>query len=534
MRRTKIKRAAALFVCTLLALTSHAQEQPRTTPATTSAQSADDISGRYEGTGKSRKYGNLPISVEIRFEKGNITGTMGTPLGDINIPSGSYRAGKLNFRLENYDDEGTVTAEVKNGVLVGEFVGFDDSGTLELKRTGPAKPPVDTRPVLSLSKEKWREDLRVLAQELPKKHKNAFHHVKREEFERAVAELDARIPALEDSEIVVGLSRLTAMIGDGHTSLGWRWLYPQVPLTLYWYGRDLRVRRTVPAYRRALGARVVKIGNVPVAEALARSQPYISQAESEGFVQSTSADILTSPAFLHAVKLAPKTTHARYTFEDARGRRFTLDIGARATNTKVAWLDAERKTPLYRQKWEEPLSYTYLPEHQTLFVNFKAYPRRSTFAKFSKELFDFIDKQKPQRVVIDLRQNGGGDFTKGRDFIVSQIKKREAVNRRGHLFIIIGRWTYSAGMSNAADFRKETKATLVGEPTGARANGYQENRGFTLPNSHLHVSYSTEYYKFQDEDGSPVMPDKRIDPDWTSYRAGRDPVLEWILTQPQN
>ena len=516
-------------------LGAHAHE-PLPTPAPqtmTGAQTvADDISGRYEGTVKSRTYGNLSVAIDLRFDKGNITGTMNTPLGDINIPGGNRSAGKLVLRLENYDDEGSVTGEINNGVLTGEFTGFNDSGTLELKRTGPPSPLIDTRPVLAQSKDAWRADLRFLAQELPKKHKNAFHHATREEFERAVAELDARIPVLEDSEIVIGLSRLTAMIGDGHTHLGWSWQYPQVPLTLYWFGKDLRVTRTAPAYRRALGTRVVRIGNVPVAEALARTQPYISQAESEGFIQSTSADILTSPVLLHAVKLARATTHARFTFEDDRGRRFTLNLKALATDAKVAWLDAARKTPLYRQKQDEPLSFTYLPEHQTLFVNFKSYPRRADFAKFSKELFEFIDRQPPRRIVVDLRQNGGGDFTKGRDFVVSQIKKRDAINRRGRLFVIIGRWTYSAGMSNAADFRKETNAILVGEPTGARANGYQENRGFILPNSHLPVSYSTEYYKFQDQDNTPIMPDKRIDPDWASYRAGRDPVLEWILAQP--
>jgi hypothetical protein len=28
------------------------------------------------------------------------------------------------------------------------------------------------------------------------------------------------------------------------------------------------------------------------------------------------------------------------------------------------------------------------------------------------------------------------------------------------------------------------------------------------------------------------MPDKLIEPDWQSYKAGRDPVMEWILAQP--
>ena len=68
--------------------------------------------------------------------------------------------------------------------------------------------------------------------------------------------------------------------------------------------------------------------------------------------------------------------------------------------------------------------------------------------------------------------------------------------------------------------------------TGARPNGYQENRGFSLPNSHLPVSYSIELYKFSETDTPGILPDQRIEPDWKSFLAGRDPALEWILAYP--
>jgi hypothetical protein len=86
-------------------------------------------------------------------------------------------------------------------------------------------------------------------------------------------------------------------------------------------------------------------------------------------------------------------------------------------------------------------------------------------------------------------------------------------------------------MANAADFRNDTNAILVGEPTGARPNGYQEGRDFTLPNSRLPVNYSIEFYKFQEQDTPGIIPDKHIAPDWPSYKRGRDPVMEWILKQ---
>jgi hypothetical protein len=87
-------------------------------------------------------------------------------------------------------------------------------------------------------------------------------------------------------------------------------------------------------------------------------------------------------------------------------------------------------------------------------------------------------------------------------------------------------------MVNAIDFRKETNAILVGEPIGERPNSYSENDEMTLPNSRLVVSYSTRYYKFVDEDVPAVLPDVRIDAAWPDFRAGRDAIMDWILTRP--
>src|SRR5437899_2745433 len=69
----------------------------------------------------------------------------------------------------------------------------------------------------SLTEAQWREDVRYFAAELTKRHKNAFHNISRQDFEKAVAELDAALPSLSPSGIVVGMLKITARIGDAHT-----------------------------------------------------------------------------------------------------------------------------------------------------------------------------------------------------------------------------------------------------------------------------------------------------------------------------
>jgi len=85
-------------------------------------------------------------------------------------------------------------------------------------------------------------------------------------------------------------------------------------------------------------------------------------------------------------------------------------------------------------------------------------------------------------------------------------------------------------MNNAAQFRSQTAALLVGQTIGEKPNSYAEVRTMPLPNSHLTVRYSTQYYKFTEGTENAIRPDREITPSWDDYRAGRDPVLEWVLS----
>ena len=386
-----------------------------------------------------------------------------------------------------------------------------------------------------LTKAQWREDLRYFAKELPKRHKNLYHATSREQFERAVADLDAGIPSLPDHQIIVKLHQIAATVGDGHTGVHLPSSFTMYPLSLYWFGRELRVLAAAKDYPSALGTRVVKIGGLAIDDVQARVLSCFPSAENENewYVKGTSPAFIVRPEVLHTLGIVPGLGPASFTFEDDQGHQSTLEITpvavppAKGGAVSLGLVPAARTPPLFRQKPGEPFWFTYLPESQTTYVNFRQY---ASLGDHARALFAFIDSHQTSRLVIDLRQNGGGDFFEGRKHLIAPLKQRPALNQKGRLFVIIGRQTFSAAMANAIDFRKDTNAILVGEPIGERPNSYSENDEMTLPHSRLVVSYSTKYYKFLDEDAPAVMPDQRIDPDWPTFQAGWDPVMEWILS----
>ena len=389
----------------------------------------------------------------------------------------------------------------------------------------------------NLTAAQWREDLKRFATELPKRHKNAFHAVSREEFQRAVADLDADIPSLQDHQVVVRMMQLAARVGDGHTLVHIPTSFTLYPIGVYWFGAELRIIGASKDYAQILGTRVTKIGNVNLDEVHARVRTLFPSAENENdwYVMATSPSFITRPEVLHSLGIVADRGPAPFTVVDGQGNQsvVTIDPVASPRATKgglrlPAFLSVVSEEPLFRQRPQERFWFTQLPDAQTTYVNFRGY---DDLGDNARQLFQAIDRAAPKRLVIDLRQNGGGDFFEGRKHLVNPIKSRPAVNQKGRLFVIIGRRTFSAAMVNAIDFRKETHAILVGEPIGERPNSYSENDEMTLPNSRLVVSYSTRYYKFVDEDVPAVMPDQRIDPNWPDFRAGKDPVMEWILSQ---
>jgi len=108
---------------------------------------------------------------------------------------------------------------------------------------GVAALPSADGPVYALGTAQWREDLRFMAGEIQRRHKNPYHQVSKRQFEAAVADLDARIPSLQRNEIIVGMMRIAAMVGDGHTRVDarkdTRFGFPSLPLRLYLFDDGL-------------------------------------------------------------------------------------------------------------------------------------------------------------------------------------------------------------------------------------------------------------------------------------------------------
>ena len=376
----------------------------------------------------------------------------------------------------------------------------------------------------------WRDDLRYLASELPSRHSNAFHTLGRDTFNAEVARLDAAIPRLNGDEVLVGLMRIVALVGDGHTYLDLPPGSLRYPLEMQWFGDELRVVAAAAPYHAAVGARVLAIGGRSIQDVMALTTQLVPRGENEGRTRFLATMQLNSPEILHGLGLVANRENAPFILELATGERSTVTLSPAGLGNFSSWrLAAGEKPPLYLQRLNEAWWTEFLHETQTVYFSFTRYPPEAEFRDRAAALAKLLDESHARRLVIDLRRNGGGDFTRFRQLLLPIIKARAAINRKGGLFVITGPGTFSAATVNALDLRTEVNATLVGSPTGMRPTHYGEPAVFRLPNSGFRISYSTQYYRFGAETDSAVVPDQHIEPTWAEFRAGRDPVMEWIL-----
>jgi hypothetical protein len=481
--------------------------------------------GYFEGTLKSKQAGDLEVTLNLRDAKGRYEGELSTPLGYFVLKEGSFEERRLRLRFDTDFGRGTIEARVVAGVLRGTTQVGDDAGTIELRRVGDPKPPAPAGPVLNFGTEQWREDLQYLARELPKRHANAFHHVSRARFEAAVVELDRRLGRLDGDEIYVGLDKIATLIGDAHTYVAFPADTARLPLAVEQFGDECRVVRVARDLQKALGTRVVKVQDTPIARAREILLSMTPRAETPALAQARVTSFLTLGLVLRGMGISPDRNKTRWTLADDDGREFVVEAHALRQGQEPEWVSVCPEPPLYRRNPEKSFWHKYLPDSRTVYCSFRGY---RDLRKEAGALLALVGRQRPDKLVIDLRQNGGGDYTEGLTYLIDPIRDLP-INAKGHLFVLIGPHTFSAAMSNSAHFRSRTTAILVGAAIGERPNSYQEVRQMALPNSRLIVRFSTRYYKFVESDENVIRPAQEIIPSWAEYKAGRDPVLEWVL-----
>ena len=343
------------------------------------------------------------------------------------------------------------------------------------------------------------------------------------------------------------MARLVSSFGYGHTALRPQ-KYHSLPINLYHFKDGIFIEGIHKDYEQALGAKVTAIEGIPINEVLAKVRPVVP-AENDQFMIGYGMRYLNIPEVLHAQGVTKKfKTEINFTLEKD-GKTFKKSIqaienqqvptnyGFVSPNEDWASVRDQSKTPYYLKNLGKIYYYEYLPDSKTVYVRHSQIQDDPSqdIPTFYEKVFDFIDSNDVERLVLDVRLNGGGNNYKNKP-IVTGIIRSEKINKVGSLFVIIGRRTFSACQNLVNELDNYTNAIFVGEPTAENINFYGDNRPVELPNSKLTARLSFAWWqdKPQWENDDWLAPHLAVDMTFEEYQTNQDPVLDAALSFNDN
>ena len=255
--------------------------------------------------------------------------------------------------------------------------------------------------------------------------------------------------------------------------------------------------------------------------------------------------LLTTPAILHAQGLTPKlAAHVRYRLAHPDGREADVTVqvaesteaptsyGFIPPNQGWATMQPAIRTPHYLDSLDQHYYHRYLPEHNVVYVRYsQVIPDRDRdIETLFRQVFKSVKQQEADKLVLDVRLNGGGDNTNNIT-VIKQLLAEPEINQVGKVFVLIGRRTFSACQNLVNELDTYGEVIFVGEPTGENVNFWGDNRPVTLPNSQLAPRLSWAWWQDQPQwkAGAWTAPHLPVELTAAQYSAGEDPVLAKAL-----
>ena len=378
---------------------------------------------------------------------------------------------------------------------------------------------------------------------------------------------------MERTDLALILAQAQAMSGNNHTQSDYfnePDLFHGVPISFWFFPEGAMVTRAHSSQADLLGAKILRIGGVSVADAGLRVAKYIAGTDQRH--RYLTPTWLTRIEVLEAIGLADKG-EANFEFQLSDGNVVTRALGAAPTP------DPAGASPTWRQSMvpgKGPNPWPHVLDHlATLPLSVQApdefaattlnggvlYVRSNSLSPYTDDAYvvqikaysimerAFKAAHPPAAVIVDLRYNGGGNFLNITNFAT---EIAGLVGPRGHVYVITGRATNSAAIVFTALLKAQThgRTRILGEEASDRLWFWSEGDTLQTPASKLPLHYTDGFHDwahgctdrskcywpaiFHGVAVGSIEPDIQLQTTFADYVAGRDPVLEAALALAQS
>ena len=390
-----------------------------------------------------------------------------------------------------------------------------------------------------LSAEQRQEDLDFLYETvLVEHHPDVFANTPESEFLRVKAEIEGRLKTETNTEFLLDLMRLTALVGDSHTSvaIGGAAELRAYPFAMVRRGERWYLSAAVPEDKDLLCQEVTLLAGKPVQEVI---EAYGTLFASDNPVHlrrsfRQACNVADIYEYLGLVKAGEPLT---VTLKNGKTLRLE-PMGMEEMNQ----LEAVRISDLIKGQPETAAADAYyLAKPLTENVYYIQYNTCQEAEDLSMEDFAALVAKDLEagdysRVLLDLRNNGGGS-----DGVIWPLLEylRLAMDGGCELVGLIGESTFSSALINAVEIQ-EMGGVLAGEPAGGSVCHFGAVQGFSLPNSGVRGQVSSKYLDLNTLlDAAAGRGVEALEPDVLVYQTledtlnGKDTTVDWLLAHPE-
>ncbi|MDD2791921.1 MAG: S41 family peptidase [Sediminibacterium sp.] len=442
-----------------------------------------------------------------------------------------------------------------------------------------AKEPVPGFAHQRISVKEMQLDIIFWQQIMEESHVNLYHSISKDSLELLSASLLAKYKdSLTHTEAVLLIGTLAAALNEGHIGL------PSSKISDSSYNNAIRfpyllkqvsdgawvVDREI-SYHPQLeqDSRIIEVNGIPVGQLNKRFRKYFGGMESWRNQQIGS--YVRKLIFLEGIQ-------APFQIKAIQPNNKTVRLQVSGFNKEVA--DSMNKILAAGTRNAEPYTYRLLSEGIAC-INYRQMvnPASNPFDSFLNKSFRDIQLHQARGLIIDLRENGGGNSKMGelllnyfntkpyrlssgmkwkvsthykkfielmkerydggtaafylalkngdvQSFDQIELKKSNPAPYRfnGPVVVLTGPNTFSSANMLADGIKSYRLATVIGEPTGEPGNDFGEMFQFMLPRTQIIARASSKMFQRADGDVKnfqPILPDILVRP-----VAGKDAVME--------
>ncbi len=299
-----------------------------------------------------------------------------------------------------------------------------------------------------------------------------------------MAALDRDLPRLTERQVVLRWKLILASLGDEHTFLLEQETGDELwPVAVGLCADGVFVTGASSTTRDLLGARVVAVGGLPI-EAFLRRLESFEAASVPAYGRLRAAERFPF-GWLWLKALGQLPAHSQPTMEVVLpdGQRETRTLTPAARSAQVDWTHLPTNPGLLRHADPDRLyAFRLIEGDRTLYVRYRRCENQkngpSVWA-FTGQVERAAAQAHPQRLIVDLRGNGGG-YSALFWRMLHWIRTTPTFSRPGGLLVLTDAGTFSSAFLNALDLQR-AGGKIIGTPSGQPLNAYGDIRFTKLP-----------------------------------------------------